>query len=344
MKSKVFLALGLVIVASLAGTVYFGTDFLRHVQTTSATGCPIQLVQTIPLGGIGGRLDHMTVNPATHTLFLAAFGNDSVQVVDLNAGTVVRSISGFDQPQGVTLIPGSNLLLVTNGGNGTLLGFDLGTFKRTNAVPFVSDADNLRYDNGSRLLYVGYGGGAIGVVDTSSWKITGKIALIGHPESFQIEQGTRMFVNVPAGPYIAVVDLGSLTISSRWPIPNATGNYAMALDSANHRLFVGTRDPPQLVVVDTGSGKIIARQGVPQDPDDIYYDSANDCIYVSTGQGYISVVKQVDSTHYLSVQNLSSSSGARTGLLDAADGRFYLAAPSTSDNQARILVYDLSQK
>jgi hypothetical protein len=47
-------------------------------------------------------------------LFVAALGNDSVEVIDAAAQTHVRSLTGLRKPQGVLVIPGSNRMVVTN--------------------------------------------------------------------------------------------------------------------------------------------------------------------------------------------------------------------------------------
>src|SRR5258707_13897103 len=76
-----------------------------------------RLVQAIPLNGVEGRIDHMSMDVAGKRLFIAALGNNTVEVVDLNQGKVVRSLSGFSEPQGVRFVPEFNLLAVGNGGN-----------------------------------------------------------------------------------------------------------------------------------------------------------------------------------------------------------------------------------
>ena len=42
----------------------------------------IELVATIPLSGVKGRIDHLAADPIGHGLFVAALGNDSVEVID----------------------------------------------------------------------------------------------------------------------------------------------------------------------------------------------------------------------------------------------------------------------
>src|SRR6266581_9241584 len=83
-----------------------------------------RLLQTIPLNGVEGRIDHMIMDVAGKRLFIAALGNNTVEVVDLKQGKVSRSLSGFSEPQGVCFIPEFNLMVVANGGDGRCVFFD----------------------------------------------------------------------------------------------------------------------------------------------------------------------------------------------------------------------------
>jgi len=46
----------------------------------SQSPAPLELVQTIRLVDVRGRIDHLAVDPDTARLFVAALGNDSVEV------------------------------------------------------------------------------------------------------------------------------------------------------------------------------------------------------------------------------------------------------------------------
>jgi hypothetical protein len=121
----------------------------------------------------------------------------------------------------------------------------------------------------------------------------------------------------------------------------------MALDQSNHRLFVGTRDPPKLIVFDTkfmesGFGKVIFKVNISTDSDDIFYDSKNKIIYISSGQGFIDIFKQQDANHYELYSKIPTKAGARTSLFVPELKRIYLAVPNFNANNssnASILVY-----
>ena len=65
--------------------------FTIPVQAADAQpSSPLQLTQTIVLADVRGRIDHLAVDPDDARLFVAALGNDSVEVVDMRAERALR--------------------------------------------------------------------------------------------------------------------------------------------------------------------------------------------------------------------------------------------------------------
>src|ERR1700677_2494463 len=125
----------------------------------------LRLIQSVPLGNIEGRIDHMAYDALGKRLFICALGNNTVEEVDLQQGKVVKSLSGFSEPQGVVFVPEVNLLAVANGGDGRLAFFDGKHFAPEGSLSLGDDADNVRYDPAHKSIIVGYGNGALAVVD-----------------------------------------------------------------------------------------------------------------------------------------------------------------------------------
>ncbi|HEX9446002.1 MAG TPA: YncE family protein [Candidatus Binatia bacterium] len=301
---------------------------------------PLRIVQTIPLPNVEGRIDHLAIDIKGQRLFVAALGNNTVEVVDLKAGKRTRTIGGLREPQGVGFISEFNKLFVANAKSGACDIFDGDSFKPVKSVKFSADADNVRYDSSTDRVYVGYGDGALGVVAAASGERIGDIKLDGHPESFQLEKnGPRIFVNIPTARKIAVVDRAKAAVIGSWTV-EGRDNFPMALDEEHHRLFVVTRKPAKLVVFDTESGRIVASLDAPGDADDVFYDAAKRRIYVSGGEGAIGVFRQVDADRYEAVGKIATAAGARTSLFVSELGRLYLAAPHRGSQTAEIRVYE----
>lgn len=304
-----------------------------------ASAQTLRLEQTIALPGVRGRIDHMAIDAKRGRLFVAALGNDTVEVVDLQQGQRVHTISGLHEPQGTLYVPGTGRLYVANGKDGTLRIYDGGTYQLLKTIEFGDDADNLRYDEGQDRVYAGYGSGALGAVDRAGNKVS-ESKLDAHPEAFQLEKnGTRVFVNLPGSRKVAVVDRRSGSVIASWGTDGALANFPMALDEASHRLFIACRLPARLLILDTHSGKVIAKLPVAGDCDDVFYDAGRKRIYASGGQGFITVFEQRDADHYVQIASIPTAPGARTSLFSGEMKKFFLAVPRRGPQEAEIRVY-----
>src|SRR4051794_8387722 len=153
---------------------------------------------------VEGRIDHLSIDVQNQRLFVAALGNDSLEVIDLKSGNLARSIPGLHEPQGVLYMPEENRVYVANRKTGNVNIFDASSFTLIKIVEFGANADNLRYDPSNKTVYVGYGAGALANFSTDRTKVA-EVKLDAHPESFQVERnGGRIFVNVPNSRKVAV--------------------------------------------------------------------------------------------------------------------------------------------
>ncbi|HLY60102.1 MAG TPA: hypothetical protein VKV95_05005 [Terriglobia bacterium] len=321
--------------AILTGTLAFITSPLAAQRDV------LRQVQTIPLPHVEGRIDHMGVDVQGERLFVAALGNNTVEVLDLRANKWATRITGLKEPQGIVFVPRENKLFIANGGDGALRIFDGTTFKLLTTAQFSSDADNVRYDAGQNQIFVGYGEGALGLLDAATGRKLADIPLQGHPESFRLEEsGTRIFVNVPSADHsIAVLDRVKRSMIATWTL-EAQANFPMALDETGHRLMVVTRRPPRLIVLDSQSGKVVASEPVVGDADDVFYEAAHKRVYISGGEGFIDVFEQRDPDHYAPIAKLPTAAGARTSCFVPELNRLYLAVPHRGNQMAEIRVYE----
>jgi hypothetical protein len=299
----------------------------------------LTLVKTVSLPGVKGRFDHFTIDSRGHRLFVAALGNNTVEAIDLEGGRHLKSIGGLHKPTGLLFVPEKNHLAVANGDDGTLKIYDAASFDLRSTIRSLDDADNVRYDAKTKLIYVGYGSGALAVVDAETLKQTGSIKLDAHPESFQLEKdGIRIYVNLPDSKKVVVINREKRTIENSWPMKDATANFPMALDEAHHRLFVGCRQPARLVVIDTSTGMSVGVTSVCNDTDDLFHDARRNRVYLSCGGGFIDIV-ETDANQYKLREQLPTRGGARTSFFSPALDGFYLAVPQRNGQDAEIRIY-----
>jgi DNA-binding beta-propeller fold protein YncE len=305
-----------------------------------AQNAPLKPARTIPLAGVEGRIDHFGFDSVGQRLFVCALGNNSVEVIDLREGERIHSITGLGAPQGVAYVPEVDRLFVANDRGGILKIYDGKAFTSLGEVNLNDDADNVRYDEAEKRVYVGFGSGGLAIINASDGKQIGSIKLSAHPEAFQLEKsGKRIFVNVPNSRDIAVVDRDQDKVIARWKTDLAFANFPMALDEANHRLFVGCRLPSKLVVLNTDSGDVVTKVDISGDTDDVFYDKKRHRIYVICGAGKIDVIEQTDPNTYKALTKLDTANGARTGLFVPERDTLFVAVPHRGSQKAEIRAY-----
>ncbi len=327
MKSEIFILLYCCICISCNGQQKpLGMEYLK-------------LEKIIEMPEVSGRIDHMAINLKDKVLYVAALGNNTVEVIDLAKGAPVKSIKGIKEPQGIIYIPGTNEIAVASGGNGDCIFFNATTYEQVAVIHLAGDADNIRYDAAEQKMYVGYGDGGIAMIDPETHKQTGDVKLPAHPESFQLDKkNNKLYVNLPDDHSIAVIDLKSFTVVDTWKTGKYNANFPMAIDTANNLVFVGYRHPALLVSYDNKSGKEISTNELVGDADDIFYDVDKQQIIASGGDGYINIFKRESTNSYKKIADIPSRSGARTSLLIPSLQLFVVAERAGSDSRAAIVL------
>jgi YVTN family beta-propeller protein len=152
-------------------------------------------------------------------VFVAELGNDSVGVVDLATHSLLLTISGLSEPQGVGYEPSTDTLYVANARDGSVRFYEADEYKAIGRIELGSDADNVRIDPTGKRVIVGYGDGGLALLDPSTRGKVQNVPLKAHPESFQIDPDTgRVFVNLPDAHAVAVVDGGTGKKLANWPM------------------------------------------------------------------------------------------------------------------------------
>jgi hypothetical protein len=293
-------------------------------RTFSATDdqSPLKLERKLALPGVSGRIDHLAIDLAHHLLFVAEYGNGSVDVIDLAAGKVAKRITGLHEPQGVGVTADGQQFVVACG-DGTVHFYATVDRHEIASLSLGDDADDVRIDMRNGRMVVGYGSGGLAVIDPATHRVVSRLLLPGHPEGFSLLAG-RVFVNVPDHGAIMTGDLdkGDVIASASTGLHRL--NFPMAIDPAGQRLAVAYRFPSSLQLRATSDGNVQATMGACGDADDLNFDG--DRIYLICGEGYVDVLSA--SHPEAGAQRVSTSSAARTGLFVPDTRTLYVAAPA----------------
>ena len=335
-----------------SGSAILLTLWMALVPSAYAqTEPPAKLVGYITLPDLEGWMDHMAVDVKTRRLFVPAEQKKAMEIVDLAAGKVIHTITGFDgAPRKTVYLADANQIWVDDGGS--VKSFDASSYQLLKNIPFDLDKsaklipDNGNFDPKSGLFYVTITAdansatatvkGSVEIVDTKTGTRVGNIKLDGtDPSGIAFDAATpRMFVILGDTARVQGIDRDKRAIIATWEITGGTQPHTVAIDTAHHRLFVGARikpghiyKPGKMVVMDTETGKVVAALDTEGGADEIQYDAASGRVYFTGTTGHVDVFKQVDADHYEHLGKLVTAADAKTSLLVPELKRFYVAVP-----------------
>jgi hypothetical protein len=288
----------------------------------------LELVQTIVLKGKPGNLDHLALDAKRNRLLLANKANNTLDVVDLKDGKLMKQVPNQGGIQGVAFADDLDRIFVGLGKDGFCNMFDGDTYKLLRTRKFTDDADNVRYHAPTHMVYVAHAEKQLAAMDAKTVEVKAEIDLPGSAEGFQVETGRpRLYVNIPDTNQVAVIDTAKNEVVNKYAVKMAGSNVPLALDEANRRLYLGCQKEPKVVIMDTETGAEMGSAPIAGDADDLFFDAKRKRLYASCGEGAVVVLRQVDADHCEPLEKIETPKGAKTSLFDADSGRYFLAVP-----------------
>ncbi|HEX5340400.1 MAG TPA: hypothetical protein VFX47_05925 [Gammaproteobacteria bacterium] len=300
------------------------------------------LHRIIVLPEVRGQFGRLALDTAHQRLFVPVTGSDSLLAVDLEKGVISNRLKGLNAPRDTVFLPDGQVA-VSDGGNGAISFHDAATLQPRGTLIFGSDASALQLDPESGNLYLGYGRkqqSGIAVIG-SDGKLRAQLPMPDHPQGLVLDtRAQRLYVSFAALNGIAVFDLTDGKLIANWSLGEMAGtNYPLALDADGKRLFVGGRRGDEIAVLDTQSGKLLQNIAAPGDTDALNFDARNHELYASGGIGQLAVYVESADGLLHELDRIATRRGARSGLLDAGSGHYYLAVPASAGKPAEIRIY-----
>ena len=318
------------------------------VPAVSGQTPALRLKSVIVVPDVKGEFDHFAIDLAGQRLFLAAEDQKTVEVFDLSASKHVSSIKLFARPHGLVFIPASSRLMVADGGDGTCKFIDVDAPKVSKTVKTALRADSVIYDREAQTIFVANGGqvakmdySLVTAISAREERPLGELRIDSKIlEAMAVEKvGKRLFLNLMDKNAIAVIDRATHELITQWPLVGAGEPSAMAFDENQHRLFVGCRRPGMLLVLDTDSGKVVASLPSIGHADDAYYDANHNRIYVSGGEGAVSVYQQNGPDDYQRLPDVPTGAGAKTSLFVPEWNELFVALPAGTNSPAQVMIF-----
>ncbi|MFL5342843.1 MAG: YncE family protein [Gemmataceae bacterium] len=294
----------------------------------ASSAAELELVQTIPLKGKPGGLDHVALDAKRDRLLVANKVNNTLDVVDLKAGTLLKQVPNQTGIQGIAYAADLDRVFVGLGTNGLCNVLDGETYKAVKTIKFADDCDNVQYNPKTKLVYVAHAEKSLGVINGKTNALKADIKLPASAEGFCVEANRpRLYLNTPSPCQVVVIDTEKNEVATTYPVKMADGAHPIALDEAQRRLYVACRKEPLLVVMDTETGKELSSAPLAEGVDDIFLDTGRKRLYASCGEGFIVVLKQTDADHVEVAERIATVKGAKTSLWVPQTGKLYLAVP-----------------
>ncbi|MDB5343711.1 MAG: hypothetical protein JWP89_2088 [Schlesneria sp.] len=310
-------------------------------QADGASPELLTLVKTIPLKGVAGKLDHLAVDSKGERLYVANKTNNTLDVVDLATGKLIRQVPDQGKVSGVAYSADLNLIYVGNGA-GTCNAFDRQDFKQVFSTP-TPNADNIHYHSGNQTVYVGQDE-ILSELDAKTGEIKASIQLPGAVHGFKIDKKSGKIYTVLTKPnLVAVVDIAKREVTDKFELTLSDAGSPVAQDSENGLLFVGCpKKRPMIVVFDLKSGKEVAQVDIPAGVDDIHYDKRRHRLYASCGAGVLVAIEKSDDG-YKVVARMEVPKDSRTCAWSS--GRLYLGVPRQEGKEGpEVWVYESAPK
>ncbi len=280
-----------------------------------------KIVDRVKLGGEGGW-DYLTYDNVEHRLFITR--GSHVMVVDAVTLKVTGDIPDLSGIHGVALAQDLGRGFVSNGGDNTVTVFDLKTLKKLDSVKVGERPDAILYEPFNKRVFTFNARGQNStVIDAGSGKLVGTIPLGGKPEFPASDGHGKLYVNIEDKSQIAQVDVSKLVVLNTWLVALCQEPSALAIDVEHHRLFAGCGNK-MMAVVDSDSGKVVTTVPIGEGVDAGRFNPKTQEIFMSCGEGVLTVIHEDSPDKYTVRQNLATVKGARTMALDNENDVVYL--------------------
>jgi len=291
------------------------------------------VVKKISIAGTGSW-DYLMVDEAARRLYVSH--GTQVEVIDIDALTVVGNVPKTPGVHGVAIAPEFGRGFVSDGQANAVTIFDLKTLKPIADVPTGQKPDAIIYDPATSRVFAFNGESkSATAIDAASGKVAGTVDLQGGPEYAAADGSGFVYNNLEDESLVLKINSRELKVEQRWPTAPCSSPSSMAMDRANRRLFVGCRSKV-MAVLDADTGKVITTLPIGDHVDATAFDAATKLIFNSNGEGTVTVIHEDSPDKYSLVETVKTAPRAKTMALDPKTHRLFL---STAENgQFEVLV------
>jgi DNA-binding beta-propeller fold protein YncE len=299
----------------------FAMVSLAVIGPVSAKPAPAPNYQIVErIAGPDGGWDLLSVDPVAHRLYVAR--TNGVMLVDLANGKVTPDLVTSKRGHDVLPIPGSNMVISSNGAANTVTLFNGHTGEVRATLPVGTKPDAMAWDAFTKSVWVMTpGSGDISVVDPVAQKIVATVPVGGSLELAASDGHGRLYVNIEDKNEVAVINTRTRKVVSRFPLKGCDGPTGIAY-AADARLILSAC-ANGVAIISAPNGHQVASLKVGTGPDGALYDAQRYLAFIpSGGDGTLSIIRLSPKPEVIAT--VPTAKGARTAALDPTTGRIYL--------------------
>ena len=287
-----------------------------------------KVTKHFPIPGDSG-FDYIVFDNSSNRLYVSH--GIEVNVLDATSGEILGKVDDTLGVHGIAIVPALHRGFTTNGKESTVSVFDTATFKTVKKIPVPADPDFVFYDPHTNRVLVSHGdAGVLTAIDPNKETVIGQVPLGGGAEAAVVDGRGAGFVNLEKESTVVSFAPQTLAVTHKYPITGCETPAGLAIDAKNSRLFIGCRSKV-MAVMDTTTGKVIATLPIGARVDAVAFDSENQLVFCSNGEGTVSVIHQKSPTEYESLGEIQTLPGAKTMALDPTSKKLFL---STSEMES----------
>ena len=272
--------------------------------------------------GGDGSYDYISFDPDRQQVFVGR--KTGVMKIDLASRRVTMDFVKGEDVAAVLPIPGTSLMLSTNGEADRATLFDRNTGDIKAQIPTGKGPDGALYDPSSGVAFVMNGESHdVNFIDVGQASVLATVPLGGEPEAAATDGTGHLYVNIKDTAEIAVVDMKARKLITRYRLAACERPTGMDYDARTGLLISACHNNvAKLIDASTGADRGTVKIG--QDADGAIFDAARRLVFIPCNDGRLSIFHIDANGKAGPVTNVATQRFARTAALDQRTGRLFL--------------------
>jgi DNA-binding beta-propeller fold protein YncE len=276
-----------------------------------------------PIPGTEGW-DYIAVDSAARRIYVSR--SIRVNVLNADTGAAVGTIEDAPGVHGVAIAERHKHGFTSNGKENKVSMFDTSTLAVIKKIDVGKGSDGIYCDQSSQRVFTNnHGSHNITAIDGATGDVVGTVEIGGNGEGVVTGKDGLVYVALEDKNEIAAFDPKTLEVKRHLPLESVTAPTGLAVDVKNDRLFVGGHNKT-VAILDGMTGKQITSFPTGSGTDAAGFDPRTKRIFVSNGEGNLTVIQQHSGNEYTAEQAVVTQPSAKTMAVDKETGKILLPA------------------